>query len=39
MDIGLGSNRREAVEDDGDGGWWLCDECEEWSIDWMTLVL
>lgn len=38
VDTGLRSNSREAVEGDGGGGWWLCDECEGWSIEWMVLI-
>lgn len=38
VDTGPGSNSVEAVEGDSAGGWWLCDECEERSIDWMVLI-
>lgn len=38
VDTSLGSNDREAVEGDGDGGWWMCDDCEERSSDWRVLI-
>lgn len=40
MDTGLGSNTRDALEGDGGCvGWWLCDECEERSMDCFNLYV